>query len=221
MADILTAADIAELRREWVVDDFEDAPEWGAPGAAKVGAVASAGALSLSLSGLGAGVLSRGARFSITAGGLSAEYAVHDDATVTAGAATVTLDRPLIYAVAQNDPVSLLREEIGMVARVFKRRQFSDVDLENFARRAEERWGVAIHGARDKRSALYSAVAVLAIDAKIASPVHYSAVIGHEAQDGGQSFLAGLEKARARYLGNLGLDTDEKHRGPIYGIATR
>lgn len=216
MADILTAADIAELRREWVADEIDDRPEWGS-GGANVAVVAAVGASSVSLSGLGAGTVKRGTPFSIRTGTVENRYTVTTDATITGGAAVVYVSPLLKQAVAVNDVVTVEPYARSVFNRVFQRLLFSDVQLEDFARRAEERWGARIHDSLDPRRLRFKAIALLAIQEKQESSEYESAVIQLEAQDGGTAHWARLEARRKEYES----DVSRSSTGPSYGVTTR
>lgn len=216
MADILTAADIAELRRDWVVDEIDARPEWG-PGTAKVSAGASAGAAFVALSGLGTGTLRRGTPFTITTGTTPVRYTVTADATITGGAATVYVSPLLEQAALANDLVRVERYYRSVFNRVFGRLMFSDVDLEDFARRAEEQWGARIHDAGDPRRMRSKAIGLLALTAKLESTEYESAVIQLEAQDGGRAHMERLEKRRAEYESAV----TRRATGPVLGTIYR
>lgn len=216
MADILTAADIAELRRDWVVDEIDARPEWGS-GSAKVQTGASAGAASVALSGLGTGTLRRGTPFTITTGTTSVRYTVTADVAITANAATVSVSPVLEQAVLANDPVRVERYARSVFNRVFSRLLFSDVDLEDLARRAEEQWGVRIHDSGDPRRMRFKAISLLAISAKLESTEYESAVIQLEAQDGGRAHMERLERKRAEYEAAV----TRRATGPVLGSLTR
>ena len=216
MADILTAADIAELRREWVVDEIDDRPEWGA-GGAKVATSASAGAAAVALTGLGAGTLRRGTPFTIQSGTTVVRYAVTADVAITAGAATVSIAPLLEQAVTTNDPVRVERFYRSVFNRVHRRLLFSDVELEDLARRAEERWGTRIHESADPRRLRFKAIALLAIQAKTESTDYETAVIQLEAQDGGRGHYERLDKRRAEYEAEV----TQRVTGHSYGMTLR
>lgn len=216
MADILTASDIAELRREWVVDEIDDRPEWGT-GGAKASAGASAGAASVALTGLGSGTLRRGTPFYIRSGSTEARYTVTADATITATAATVYVTPLLEQAVSTNDPVRVERYYRSVFNRVHRRLLFSDVDLEDLARRAEETWGTRIHASVDPRRLRLKAIGLLALRAKLESTDYETAVIQLENQDGGRGHFDRLEARRREYEADLSFNAS----GPIYGITTR
>lgn len=198
MADILTAADIAELRRDWVVDEIDERPEWGT-GGARVSAAASAGASSVSLLGLGSGTLRRGTPFLIKTGTTEVRYTLTADATITAGAATAYVSPLLEQAVLVNDAVRAEKFYRSVFNRVFRRLLFSNVDLEDFAKRAEEQWGARIHDVGDPRRMLFRAIGYIALSAKLESTDYEAAVIQMESPDGGRSHRERLEKRRSEY----------------------
>lgn len=216
MADILTAADISELRREWVADEIDDRPEWGS-GGAKVAVLAAVGASSVSLSGLGDGTVKRGTPFSIRTGTTENRYTATADATITGGAAVVYVSPLLKQAVAVNDVVTVEPYARSVFNRVFQRTLFSDVQLEDFARRAEERWGARIHDSLDPRRLRFKAIAMLAIQEKQESSEYEAAVIQLDSQDGGTGHWARLEARRKEYES----DVTHNSMGPAYGVTTR
>lgn len=216
MADILTAADIAELRREWVVDEIDERPEWGS-GGAKASAGAAIGAASVALTALGAGTIKRGTPFTLLNGTTENRYTVTADATITATAATVYVSPLLVATVTTNDAARVERYYRSVYNRVFLRLLFSDVEIEDLARRAEERWGARIHDSADPRRMRFKAIAALAIKAKLESTDYESAVIQLEAQDGGRSHFERLA-ARQREYEN---DVAQKTTGLAYGITVR
>lgn len=216
MADILTDADIAELRREWIVDEIDERPEWGS-GGAKASAIAAIGAASVALTGLGAGTIKRGTPFTLLNGTTPNRYTVTADATITAGAATVYVSPLVVAAVAVNDPARVEPYYRSVFNRVFHRLLFSDVEVEDFARRAEERWGARIHEATDPRRMRYRAIGALAIAAKLESTDYESAVIQLESQDGGRGHMERLAKKQLEYEN----DVAQKTTGHSYGITTR
>ena len=216
MADILTAADISELRREWIVDELDDRPEWGS-GGAKVAVLAAVGASSVSLSGLGAGTVKRGTPFSIRTGTVEARYTVTADATITAGAAVVYPSPLLKQAVAVNDVVTVEPYARSVFNRVFSTLFFSDVEVEDLARRAEERWGQRIADSTDPRRLRFKAIGLLSIEAKLQSTDYEAAVTQLGSQDGGRGHFDRLVAKKKEY------EADVTHRasGPAYGTTTR
>ena len=216
MADILTASDIAELRREWVVDEIDERPEWGS-GGAKASAGAAIGAASVALTALGAGTIKRGTPFTILSGTTENRYTATADATITATAATVYVSPLVVAAVSTNDPARVERYYRSVFNRVFRRLLFSDVEVEDLARRAEERWGQRIHDSVDPRRLRFKAIALLAIEAKLESTDYESAVIQLEAQDGGRGHFERLEAKRREYEAEV----THNARGPMYGVTSR
>lgn len=216
MADILTAADIADLRREWVVDEIDERPEWGS-GGAKASAIAAVGAASVALTALGVGTVKRGTPFTILSGTTENRYTVTADATITATAATVYVSPLVAAAVAVNDAVRVERYYRSVFNRVFHRLLFSDVEVEDLARRAEERWGDRIHEAGDVRRMRFKAIGALAIAAKLESTDYEAAVIQLEAQDGGRGHFERLAAKQKEYEN----DVAAKVTGPGYGITIR
>jgi len=216
VADILTAADIAELRREWIVDEIDERPEWGS-GGAKASAIAAIGAASVALTGLGAGTIKRGTPFYVRCGAVESRYVVTEPATITASAATVYVTPLVELVIDTNDPVRVERYYRSVFNRVFHRLLFSDVEVEDFARRAEERWGARIHESTDPRRMRYRAIGALAIAAKLESTDYESAVIQLESQDGGRGHLERLARKQLEYEN----DVAQKTTGHSYGITTR
>lgn len=216
MADILTAADISELRREWVADEIDDRPEWGS-GGAKVAVLAAVGASSVSLSGLGAGTVKRGTPFSIRTGTVENRYTVTTDATITAGAAVVSVSPLLKQAVAVNDVVTVETVALSHLNRAFGYQLFSDIAIEDLARRAEERWGTRIQDSGDPRRLRFKAIASLAIDAMLVSADWGNAVAQAGYQDGGTAFRAEWKAKQEKYES----DVTHNSMGPAYGITTR
>lgn len=216
MADVLTAADISELRREWVVDEIDERPEWGS-GGAKVGVLAAVGASSVSLTALGDGTVKKGTRFSILSGTTENRYAATADATITATAATVYVSPLLVQAVAVNDVVKVEKIYRSYFNRVYKRLMFSDVDMEELSRRAEETWGARIHDSRDPRRLRFEAISALALKQQETDAEFYAAVIQYEAQDGGSGFYQRLTALRREYEADLSFNAS----GPVYGVASR
>lgn len=161
MPDLLSASDLLVLRTEWIGDLIDRRVEWGT--APKVGASATAGASSLQLAGLGAGTITRGSTFSVTATG--ARYSVTADQSITAGAATVSISPVLIANLAKDDPLSIEWRRVGAVARVFDRLAFEDVHLQDIALRADQLYGAKIAQARDPLRMRYQAVTLLAFRA--------------------------------------------------------
>lgn len=216
MADILTAADISELRREWIVDEIDDRPEWGS-GGAKVAVLAAVGASFVSLSGLGAGTVKRGTPFSIRTGTTEVRYTVTADAGITAGAAVVYISPLLKQTVAVNDTVTAEPFARSVFNRVFSRLFFSDVEVEDLARRAEERWGQRIANSNDPRRLRFKAVGLLSIEAKLESTDYEAAVIQLGNQDGGRGHYDRLLAKKKEH------EADVTHlaTGPAYGVSIR
>lgn len=215
MADVLTAADIAELRREWIVDEIDERPEWGS-GGAKAAAGASIGATSVSLTALGSGTVKRGTPFTILSGTTENRYTVTADATITATAAVVYVSPLVVQAVATNDPVRVERFYRSVFNRVFGRLLFSDVELEDMARRAEERWGERIHNSADPRRTRFAAIGYLAIEAKLESTDYETAVLQLESQDGGRSHYERLQAKRQKYEAEVTYKTTGPGFGALY-----
>jgi hypothetical protein len=216
VADILTAADIAELRREWVVDEIDEHPEWGS-GGSKVATLAAAGAASVALTGLGTGTLKRGTPFTIRTGTTEVRYTVAADVAIVATAATVSISPLLKQAVAVNDVVTVEPFYRSVFNRVFGRLFFSDVELEDLARRAEERWGQRIHEANDPRRMRFRAIGLLAVTEKLDSTEYEASVIQLENQDGGRGHFDRLEKRRAEWESEVA----RKTTGHSNGVLTR
>lgn len=216
MADILTAADIAELRREWIVDEIDERPEWGS-GGAKASAGAAIGAATVALTALGAGTVKRGTPFSLLSGTTENRYTVTADATITATAATVYVSPLIVATVSTNDSARVERYYRSVFNRAFRRLLFSDVEVEDLARRAEERWGERIHEATDVRRMRFKAIAALAIAAKLESTDYEAAVIQLEAQDGGRGHFDRLAAKQREYEN----DVAAKVTGPGYGVTIR
>jgi len=136
---LLSATDITTLRRDWIGDEIDMRPEWGSSPHINTGA--AAGATSLALAGLGSGSISRGARFQVWSAGVANSYTVSALATITAGAATVSITPPLVVAAVSADVVTVEPQRRSSFNRVFSRQFFSDVELEDFAIEAHRRWG--------------------------------------------------------------------------------
>jgi hypothetical protein len=75
-------------------------------GSPRINSVAAVGASSVSVKDMSTGTLKRGDGIGITSGGLTFLYTVTDDATPTAGVATVWIAPPLRVAAAVNDAVA-------------------------------------------------------------------------------------------------------------------
>jgi len=161
--DLLSAADILALRREEIGDEIDLHPEWGASGAAKVASGASAGAASVALKALGTGSVKRGTPFAILSGTVLIRYTVTADATITAGAATVSISPVLAQAVLTNDSVTVEPFYRSVFNKVFQRELVSDVALQDLALQAKQRYDKTISLADDPSRKFYRAIKLLAL----------------------------------------------------------
>lgn len=86
-------------------------------GAVNYGSGYSAGATSIALDGLGTGAIKSGTiiRFN----GIAGEYKVSADATITAGAATITLENGLLEALANDTSASFITNSLSPVIEVY------------------------------------------------------------------------------------------------------
>lgn len=215
MADILSAADLAELRRDFVLDAIDDRPEWGAAPNVKTSALA--GAASVVLKGLGTGTLKRDTQIVIVTANVPQTLTLTADATIAAAEATVSVTPILQRAVAADDAITVEPEYRSVYNRVFGRLMFSDVTLQDLARRAEERWGTRISEARDPRRCRLAAIGLLAIDEKLVSTDYEAAVLRLQAADSGRGHYERLESARKR----LEAEVSTKTTGPAQGSLKR
>lgn len=215
MADILTAADLAELRRDWVLDSIDERPEWGVT--PKVKTSAAIGAASLALKGLGSGTIKRDTQMIVTTAGVPQSLTVTADATITAAEATVYVTPLLQRAVSSDDLVTVDAETRSVFNRVFGRLMFSDVTIQDMARRAEERWGVRISDSPDPRRCRFAAIALLAIEEKLISTDYEAAVLRLQAADSGRGHFDRLESLRKRYESEVAF----KSSGPAQGSLSR
>ena len=128
------------------------------------------------------------------------------------------LDTQLLeQAIAVNDPVRVERFYRSVFNRVHRRLLFSDVDLQDLARRAEERWGDRIHDAADPRRLRFRAIALLGIEVKLESTDYESAVIQLDSQDGGRYHFDRLKAKREEFEAEVSRRTT----GPAYGVTYR
>lgn len=215
MADILSSTDLAELRRDWVLDSIDERPEWGAAPKVKTGA--AIGAASVALKSLGSGTLKRDTQIIITTAGVPQSLTVTADAAITAAEATVSITPLLQRAVLAEDLITVDSETRSVFNRVFGKLMFSDVTIQDMARRAEERWGARISDAADPRRCRFAAIALLAIDEKLISTDYEAAVLRLQAADSGRGHFDRLESLRKRYESEIGF----KSTGPAQGTLTR
>jgi len=161
--DLLSSADIVALRREEIGDEIDLHPEFGASGAAQVASGASAGAASVALKGLGSGTIKRGTPFSILSGTTANRYTVTADVTIAAGTATVAISPVLTQAVVTNDYVTVEAFYRSVFNKVFQRVHFSDVNLQDIALQARQRYDARISAADDPTRMLYRAIKLIAL----------------------------------------------------------
>ncbi len=191
---ILDAEKIRALRVEWL-DDFVDLrPEWSQA----VAASASAGATSLSLSGLASsGTLRAGAAFELAFNGAVTRYVTTADAAISSGAATVKIAPALAAAIGSATPVRPEPRKKSLYNKRTGRLFFSDEDLEAYADRAMSIKGRAIRSSDDPDRALFRAVRFYAWEAMLSADEYLSAVL---ADDGRGNAAKILEQKRALHV---------------------
>lgn len=213
MTDLLSAADLLELRHDWIEDDVYDrSVEWGAPGNAKIAANALAGAVSLSLKGLGTGTIERGTEFHLFSAVSPERYVVAADADVAlAGTATISLRKALIGPTLTNDLVrpspkcySPFNERSGLF--------FTDDQIQTMADEAEQRFGARIHSSNDTRRMKFRAIEYLAVVRQLDSRRYQNAVEQEKPQDGGLSHFERLRRRRDELAAYL----ETKSSGPVF-----
>jgi hypothetical protein len=142
MPSPLTAAALRTLRQTWLLDYIEDHLEIAST--AKVSESAAAGGTSLVLSGLGAGTIPAGTRLTVRAAGRADTYTVAAAATITAGAATVTVSPPLRQAVPDDSPVERVPEYGDVYNAKTNSLFWTDAQLQEFAVQAWREYGERI-----------------------------------------------------------------------------
>jgi hypothetical protein len=215
VTDILSSADLAELRRDWVLDSIDERPEWGL--APKIKTSAAIGAATLALKALGSGTIKKDTQIIVTTASVPQSLTVTADATIAAGEATISVTPLLQRAVVADDLITVESETRSVFNRVFGRLMFSDVTIQDLARRAEERWGGRISDSPDPRRCRFAAIALLAIDEKLISTDYEAAVLRLQAADSGRGHFDRLESLRKRYESEIGF----KSTGPAQGSLTR
>ncbi len=192
MIQVLVPADITTLRREWLGDEVDLRPSWGA--AAHLSAGASIGAATLALAGMGVGSVTRGTRFYVVSAGVPVRYAVTSDATITAGAVTVGISPLLAQAATANDAVQVEPVLRSTFNKQLGREYFSDVDIEDLAHHAMERYGPRIQMAPDQKRALYRSIKLLALQAMLLPGSEYrQALAAADQTQQGRTEIASME----------------------------
>lgn len=191
---ILDAAKIRALRVEWL-DDFVDLrPEWGQA----VAAAASAGATSLSLSGLAAsGTLRAGTSFELAHNGALTRYALTADAVIATGAATAKIAPALPAAIAAGTAIRPEPRRKSLYNKRTGRLFFSDEELEDYADRAMSMKGRAIRAADDPERALFRAVRFYAFETMLASSEFLSAILADDERGNAAKVLEQMKALHA------------------------
>ena len=207
MTDLLSAADIAALRREEIGDEINTHPEFGVAGAAKVASSAAIGAASVALKGLGAGTITRGTPFSILSGTASQRLTVTANVTITAGTATVAVSPLLEQAILTDDSVTVEPYYRSVFNKVFTRLMFSDVDLQDLALQAQSRWAKRIAAADDPTRVFYRSIKLLALRQMLlfGSEFRQALSIGDPTQQG-RVEIESMEREAARLEGEVSHD---------------
>lgn len=203
----LSPADITSLRRDWIGDEIDMRPEWGASPAVHTGA--AAGATTLVIDGLGSGSLTRGDRFQIwSASGLANAYTVSEDATITGGVASVYVTPTLAVAAVVADRVTVEPLKRSAFNRVFSRQFFSDVELEDFAIEAYRRWGRKIDSSDTPVEMLYQAIQLLSYKRFLLPGSEYRTALKIESPSlEGKTELDFFEREIGRLEAAVGADT--------------
>jgi hypothetical protein len=168
MTDLLTASDLLVIRRRWIGDEIDEHLEFGAAGSTTVGSAATLGSSSIHLHGLGTGTIHRGTPFAVTLSGVQDRYVVTADATITSNQATVSVSPLVARALSGGELVSAEPYARSVYNKVNFRQGarggllFSDIDLQDFAIEASERWAARIASAPDRQQ-LYRGVTLLAV----------------------------------------------------------
>ena len=211
MTDILSASDIATLRARYLNDDVQERPEWGATPVTS--ASAAIGSATLALSGLGTGTITRGTSFYVVSGGAVQRLTVAADATITAGAATVSVSPLLAQAVSSGASVTVEPLRRSVFNRVFNRQLFSDVALQDLALDAEKQFGRRIYSADTPTNMRFRAIELLALREMLLPGSEYQQALA--AQDQSQQGRTELERLdRRRQLLEAEVATDR--RGPRF-----
>ncbi|HAM57994.1 MAG TPA: hypothetical protein DCQ64_22300 [Candidatus Rokubacteria bacterium] len=213
MTDLLSAADLLEIRRDWIEDDVDNRQaEWGTPGTAKVAAIASSGAVTLGLKGLGAGTIERGTEFQLFSGVSPDRYSVAADVDISlTGTATVALFKALVGPAAVDDLVRPRPKTFSP----FNARSglfFSDDQIQAMADEAQQRYGARIHSSNDTRRMWFRAIEYLAVERQIDSRRYQNAVEQEKAQDGGAAHFKRLRERRDELAAYL----ETKSSGPVF-----
>jgi len=140
---LLSAADILTLRRSCLQDLLDDHVEIGT--SAVTTGTAAAGTYSVSLTGLGSGVIQAGTRLVLKPGGRHNTHEVAIGATITASAATVTVAPAVHVTVSAGTVVSPVPEKIGLWVEKRNAQFWTDSALEAYAQEASisYRWQIA------------------------------------------------------------------------------
>ena len=157
------------------MDDFIDLrPEWGT---ATVSSDASAGALTLAVSGLGSGTLRSGTTFTLDHNGNFQTYTLLTDTVPSAGAAVLPIAPPLVAPVSAGVAVTPESRKKSLYNKRTGRLFFSDADLQYHAQHAMKVKGRWIRQSENSDVALFRAVRFFGWTAMLSSDEYLAAIL--------------------------------------------
>lgn len=177
MTDILDSAQIATLRSDWIGDEVDLRPEWGA--SPTIG-TASAGAVSAVFSGLTSGTIAKGTEITILHGNRSQTYYVTADADIASNAATVAFTPVLYAATSAGTAVAVKEKRRSTYNRKTGQAFFDDEALQRIADLVEQKRGSWIYGQDNPSEARFRCIRIECFRRYLASDVWQKTIIAGE-----------------------------------------
>lgn len=167
----LNAVQIRTLRTLWISDEIDLHPEFLEGTTVKT--TATAGTVSVTLTGLGTGSIAKGSRLLFEVSNRKDAYSVTGTVSIVTNEATVTLSPALISDIPSGTSVSAVPFYRSVFNRATRRLFFSDEELQSLASLAETKWHSRIATAADFETMLFRAIRLLANEQKLAEGSEY------------------------------------------------
>lgn len=177
MADLLTSTQIATLRSDWIGDEVDLRPEWGA--APTIGS-ASAGATSATFSGLNLGTIHKGTAVTILHGNRSQTYYVTADVIIASNAAVVSFTPGLAAATSSGTAVAVKEMRRSTYNRKTGSVFFDDATLLRIADIVEQKKGAWIYAQDNPAEARFRCIRIECYRRYLASDIWQKTIIAGE-----------------------------------------
>lgn len=172
--DLLSASQIATLRSDWIADEVDLRPEWGA--SPTIG-TATAGATVATFSALNSGTIKAGSAFMLTHGNRPQTYYVRANVTIASNTASISFAPGLAAATTTGDRVlvqayrrSAYNKKAGAVF-------FEDSELLRIADVVEQKRGSWIYAHDNPAEARYRCIRIECFRRMLASTDWYQTLL--------------------------------------------